>query len=77
MVNTYFGYNIINLEEVALKINKEIKKITTFVKEIEILKMTKELIGFPKIRGICKYGKYDVIMQEFLGTSPKKVNRIS
>lgn len=72
-VNTYFGYNIINLEEVAIKISKEKEEITTCAKEIEILKMTKGLIGFPEIKGICKFRQFDVIIQDLLGPSLKKI----
>lgn len=72
-VQTYFGYDLTNLEEVAIKINKEKIKTTTSFNELQVLIKAKNIIGFPKIKGICKLGGNDVIIQELLGPSLKKL----
>ena len=72
-INTYIGYNMENNREVAVKINKEKKKLTTSVIEIEVLKKTKGIIGFPEIQYFQKYKRYDIVIQDLLGPSLKKL----
>lgn len=71
--NTYFGYKLINLQEVGIKINRKYEKISTTSIEVEVLKKIKEFRGFPRIKGICKYGNHDAIIQDLLGPSLKKI----
>ena len=62
-----------NNEEVSIKINKENRKITTSAFEVEVLNKMKGITGFPEIKVICKYGKYDVVIQMIVGPSLKKL----
>lgn len=72
--NTYFGYTLQNFEEVAIKINKENSKIQTSPSlEVEVLKKLNGIIGFPNIKNIYKYKSKEVIVQNLLGPSLKKI----
>ena len=72
--NTYFGYTLQNFEEVAIKINKENNKIQISPSlEVEVLKKLKGIKGFPDIKNIYKYKSNEVIVQNLLGPSLKKL----
>lgn len=72
--NTYFGYTLKNFEEVAIKINRENKRIPISPSlELEVLEKLKGLPGFPIIKQIYKYKNHEVIVQNLLGPSLKKL----
>ena len=72
--NTYFGYTLKNFEEVAIKINRENKRMPTSLSlELEVLEKLKGFPGFPIIKSICKYKNHEVIVQNLLGPSLKKL----
>lgn len=70
---TFFGYNRINDEEIAVKINNNNFNINTSTNEIIALNKLQKIVGFPKLISYCKYGKYDVIFEKLLGPSLKKI----
>jgi hypothetical protein len=47
------------LQGVILKLNSKNEIISTSSIEIEVLKKTKRLHGFSKMKSICKYENYD------------------
>ena len=72
-IQTYFGYNKVNSEEIAVKINKEDFSNNTSSNEIIVLNKVKKIVGFPQLISYCKYVKYNIIFETLLGPSLKKI----
>lgn len=70
---SYFAYNKISKEEVIANISKIKDKNEQCLNEINILKNLKNYVGFPRFIGYYKLEKYNVIFENLLGPSLRRI----